>query len=169
MRRSTWFVVGLVVLVAAGVFVAGSAVRAEEGEEGGAMPAPQKKVDHALAKAVLGTWEWTGGGHLEGAKGTIGFALGIGDTAVIEDVQGTVKMGEQMAPFAGHAVWKIGEDGSLKVWWFDSFSAEPDLHEGTITADGYRTEGPSGAHVLKKSADGFVLDMGGAATITLKK
>jgi hypothetical protein len=170
MRRSTWFAVGLAVVVAVGLFVAGGAVRAEEeGGQGG--PTPQKKLDPPLAKAVVGTWDWTGTGMLEGSSGTITYALGLGDTAVLEDVKGTLKFGEQSMPFAGHGVWKLGDDGTtIKLWWFDNLSPGAEAHEGTVTADGYAIKSDKGAMVLKKTATGLELNMhDGAATLVMKK
>ena len=47
-----------------------------------------------------------------------------------------------MGPYAGHGVFKLGDDGkSVSVWWFDSMSPAPMKFTGTLTDTGYDATG----------------------------
>jgi hypothetical protein len=165
MHRTTTLVVGLAAALAAGLF----AVRYAGAEDEG-MPTIQKKVDHPFVKHILGTWDYVATGEAPG-KGTVTWSLGVGETAVFEDLSGTM-MGE---PFAGHGMWKIAADGGLRVWWLDNYLTKPDAYVGKITADGYELKEDGGKQGLKlrKTDKGLELQLSMenevAMTVTLTK
>jgi hypothetical protein len=143
---------GVAVIAICAVFA--TAQRAGAKEPVDAPMPPQRKVDHPFVKEVLGTWAWsskTGTGQPE--AGTETFRLGLLDTAVVDDVDGT-SMGRA---FEGHGVWKVSDDGaSIAAWWF--FSANPGVKafRGTLAADGYDVRNDEGERItLKKTATGL--------------
>jgi hypothetical protein len=149
-RNDPTFTPVLLALVVGGIVCAAPWARAKDG----AAPAAPKKVEHPFVKAVLGTWDWTSkrpdGGE---EKGTQTFRLGLLDTVVIDDLEGT----SRGAPFQGHGVWTIAADGtSLSGWWF--FSALPGVRalRGTLTPDGYDLKSDDGERMtLRRTAGGL--------------
>jgi hypothetical protein len=153
MRKRSWTFAAATAVVAGALAVGGFA-GAEEPEEGGGMPPPQAKIESAFVKGLVGTWgfEATMQGQSIG-KGSITYRLGLGGTAVVEDLEGEFMGG----PFHGHGVWKV--DGkTLKTWWFDNFESKAQAYEGTLGDEGYEiveqdSEAPTRI-TLKKSATG---------------
>ena len=126
----------------------------EPGAGAGGMPQAQKKIDHPLAKAIVGTWEIATKSEFGDANGTVKFALGVGDTAILQDYESTGAMG----PYAGHGIWKFSDDGkSLHLWWIDVRSAGPHDYAGTLTDTGYdlKTADDGTRITLAKTEAGF--------------
>ena len=161
MHRTTTLAIGLTAALTAGLF----AIRFA-GAEGEGPPTPQKKVDQPFVKHILGTWDYVATGEVEG-KGTMRWSLGVADTVVIEDLDGAM-MGQ---PFSGHGMWKVGADGSFRVWWLDNFVEKPDAYAGTITADGYDMKQADGdQHLqLRKTDKGLEMkiSVGDEAVMTI--
>jgi hypothetical protein len=131
--------------------------------------APQKKIEHPFAKAVLGDWDVEMKGPMSDGKATASFRLALGGTALIHDFEGTSAGG----PFAGHGVYKLAPDGATIVsWWFDSHGAEPLKMMGPITDTTAELNGSSAMGPLTirwKVVDGgleFVMTSGGTAVMT---
>ena len=126
-RTFSWTAVGLGLALATGVAVFAAPPPV--------MPAPQKPIAHPFATSLAGEWSWTAQSSSMGeSKGTSTIRLGLLDTAVIEDVRGTTKMG----PFEGQALWRVGADGkTVKLWWFDPMRFDPEVFTGTLGTDGY--------------------------------
>jgi hypothetical protein len=150
MRRRT-FVAGFAVAVAATAFALGSRVGAEEPP--GGMPSPAKKIDHPFLKEMVGTWDFV----TETGTGSTTVRLALGDTAIVEDLES--QMGPGM-PYFGHGVRKVADDGkTMTLWWFDSFSPEPDVYTGALAADGYDIKSKDQRITMKKTATGFEFKM----------
>src|SRR5262245_16166622 len=81
-NRLSW-IVAVVVGIGVAALALGGGARADEGDANGGMPAFQKKIDHPLAKALVGTWKVTHKSMHGDATGTTKFALGVGDTVVL--------------------------------------------------------------------------------------
>lgn len=168
-RTTKRFARGLAAVAAvACVAVAGMAVAEEP--EGGGMPPMQKKVDHPLAKALVGTWNvaHTSEGH-PATTGTVTFALGVGDTALMQDY--SVSMGAE-GSFVGHGVWKLADDGkTIQCWWIDMFSPGMQRFEGSLADTGFDVKSEDGTRLtLAKTATGyeFLLYMGGSDKPAIK-
>jgi hypothetical protein len=145
MRRRT-FLSGLAAVVAAAAVAVGSQALAEE--PAGGMPSPQKKLDHPFVKEMVGVFDFVS----DMGKGTSTIRLGLGDTAVIEDLEAS--MGPM--PYFGHGVRKVSDDGkTMTLWWFDSTSAEPDVYTGPLTAEGFDLKSPEHRITMTKTATGF--------------
>jgi hypothetical protein len=154
MRRPSLIPVVAASVVVASILAAGAFASPEDSGPPGGMPAPQKKIDHPFATALPGEWSWTAQSSAMGeSKGTSTIRLGLLDTAVIEDVRGTTKMG----PFEGQALWRVGADGtSVKLWWFSNLMQDPEVFTGKLGSDGYEVSSPAGGTMaLRKTATGL--------------
>jgi hypothetical protein len=119
----TWLGAGIAAALVA-AFSAGGIAGAED-DVGGGMPV-SKKVDPAVAKAMVGTWNVSGD-----MTGTSTMRLALGDTAIVEELQ--TDMGG--TPYHGLGVFKFGDGGKMTVWWFDA-SPEPHVYRGTTGPQG---------------------------------
>lgn len=149
-------------LVAAS-FVTAVSVLAEEKAPAPAAPAPQKKIDHPFLTALVGDWAVTttrqGSEGPVSAAGKSRIALGVRDTALLQDYDTSA-----MGGYGGHGVAKVSDDGkTLRLWWYDSFGADPVLLEGPLTDTSAEITGtcPQGTiRILwKKVNGGFDFEM----------
>ena len=125
---------------AAAFGAAGGFARAEdEKPAGGPAMQMQKKLEHPLAKALVGTWSIAHKStQFPASTGTVKYALGVGDTALVQEYE--VSMGP-MGSFHGHSVSRVSDDGkSIKIWWIDILAPEMQLFEGSLTDTGFVTE-----------------------------
>ena len=136
------------------------ASRARAGDEHSATPKPpvQKPVKTPLFDGVMGSYTTTSKGMMGEGKGKVSMHLAIGGTAVIEEYESTSGMG----PYAGHGVYRVGDDGkSVSIWWFDSMSPKPMTFTGTLTDTAYDATGdmPDGSGkmriTLEKKGDAY--------------
>jgi hypothetical protein len=123
----------------------------------GGMPASQKKVEHALAKALVGAWsiDHASEGAPPGTQGTARFALALNGTALVEEYD--------MGPmFAGHGVYKFGDDGkTVSLWWFDTLSPVATHFVGTATEKGFEMKASDGLWItLSRTATGYEFRLG---------
>jgi hypothetical protein len=149
MNRRTWIATSAAVIVLAVALSVGAI--AEEEPAGAPVMTPQKKVDHPIAAALVGEWtieQTTAAGEKGRAKAT--FAWAVNGTALVE----TYDMGED---FAGHGVFKFGDDGkSVQVWWFDTISSEPTHFTGVATEKGLELRSKEDLRIsYAKTATGF--------------
>jgi hypothetical protein len=121
---------------------------------GGAMPDFQKKLEHPLAKALVGTWNVDHKSSYGDSTGTTTYALGVGGTAIVQDYE--FSMGP-MGPFAGHGVWKLSDDGkTMNAWWIDVMSPSMTHFKGALTETGYDVKADDGTRLtLAKTDKGF--------------
>jgi hypothetical protein len=151
MNRRTWIATSAVVLVLAGALSLGAFAEDETAGGPPAMPPPQKKVDHPLAAALVGEWtiDHASAQGLK-ARGKATFAWALNGTALVE----TYDMGEA---YAGHGVFKFGDDGkSVQAWWFDTMSSEPTHFTGTATEKGFEMRAKDDTRIAyAKTEKGF--------------
>ena len=157
--KKSWLVAA--VAIGAGAWLAAGA-RSEEGAGGGGgMPPPQKSIkDTVFAKGILGSWTLTTKGATGEGTGTATFALGVGDTAILETYRNDTKTGEQTFSFQGHGIYKVSDDGkTCTCWWIDNMGAEPMKLTGPCDEKGAVLTGdsPQGPMEVKivKIADGW--------------
>jgi hypothetical protein len=154
MRSSLALLGAAAVAAAAFVFLSSGARADDPPAHPGGMPPPQPKVDHPLAKALLGTWNVAHKSEMGEGTGTTKFALALSDTSVFQDYEAA--MGP-MGMFQGHGMWKFSPDGkTLHGWWLDSMSPTASHFQGTLTNDGYDVKDEKGTRLtLAKTASGF--------------
>lgn len=173
--RKSWMV-AVAVVVGAGAWLAAGA-RGEEGA--GDSPPVQKSIkDTAFAKSLLGAWTLTSKSSTGTGAGSATFALGVGDTAILETYRNDTKMGAETLSFHGHGTYKLSDDGkTCTCWWLDNMIAEPMKLTGPMDEKGCVLTGdsPMGPMEVKivKTADGWEsrISMGGHEMMvdTLKK
>ena len=162
MRTRTLRNLALALAAAAVAFVATGGYAGAEDPPHGGMPTPQKKVDHPLAKSLVGEWTIA---HVSeqfpASAGVVKFALGVGDTALMQAYE--VSMGP-MGSFVGHGVWKFSDDGkSLRAWWIDIMSPGMQAFEGTVSDAGFDVKSGDGTRLtLAKTEKSFEFKLFGA-------
>jgi hypothetical protein len=153
-RTGTFVAAALTASVVGVVALAGGARAGDEPAAPPGMPSFQKKVDHPLVKALVGDWAFVHKSTFGESAGTVTYALGVGDTAVLQDYE--VSMGP-MGSFNGHSIWKVSDDGkTLQAWWIDAMSAEPAHFKGALTDKGFDVKAANGTRLtMAQTATGF--------------
>ncbi len=156
-----WIGLALGLAAIAGVVLVASGRAGAGDEPAGSDGGMQKKIDHPLAKVVLGTWDLASKAEWGEGKGTVKFALGVGDTALLQDYHASVT---GMGDFDGHGIWKFSDDGkTLNVWWLDAHLAAPEHYTGAVTDTGYDLKSDGGLRItLAKVTAGLEFKLYGA-------
>jgi hypothetical protein len=94
--------------------------------------------------------------------GTATFALGVGDTCLLQDEQAThTAPGGSEMKGAGHGVYRFSDDGSsVTAWWIDNHAPEMVKTSGDLKEDGFDISGEDANGkpfriVLAKTSTGF--------------
>jgi hypothetical protein len=150
--RRTWTGLGFAAVVAAALAARGIAEAEDAPAAPPGMPQFEKKVDQPLLKTLVGTWNVA---HEHGpwpeTPGKTTFALGVGDTAVLQSYE--VSMGP-MGTWYGHGIWKASDDGkTLNVWWIDVASKTPQHFSGPLTERGFDVKSERGTRLTLEPAD----------------
>jgi hypothetical protein len=150
----------LALLLGGALFFAGSLIADSADTKEGHKP--QKTIDHPLAKKLVGSWTTQMSGAMSGT-GTATFALGVGDTVLMQDEAGTHKaLDGNEYKGAGHGMYRFSDDGAtVTAWWIDN--AAPGVTEltGKATPTGFEIAGTPPGHkeslriVLEASDSGF--------------
>jgi hypothetical protein len=155
MRTRTIGNLALALAAVAVAFVATGGIAGAEDPPHAGMPAFQKKVDHPLARSLVGAWAVAhASSQFPPTTGTVTFSLGVADTALMQDYE--ISMGP-MGSFVGHAVWKVSDDGkTVRAWWLDIASSEMQRFEGTLSDTGFDVKSGDGTRLtLAKTEKGF--------------